>query len=138
MVGLTGLPVAAQETFTGDICGNKVSLVLKTPGADANPELKKFFGVWGKGKWENNACTGLAVLEIKGNVATIEYFYGAGANSPSQPPGSFVKTDAVMKGKQLFFNSRAGYPVYYELTGEGKLNGWFSANRMIDHLQKLK
>ncbi len=136
-VAAIALPAAAQQHFQGDICGNKADVILKTPGADANPELKKFFGVWGKGKWDNNLCTGLAVTEVKGNTATVQYFYGAGSGSDSPVPGSFVKTDAVMKGKYLSFTSLKGYAVSYELTG-GQLKGWFGNVSTSDRLQKLQ
>ncbi|MCF8533461.1 MAG: hypothetical protein K9G48_10695 [Reyranella sp.] len=139
IVGLFGaliaMPAVAQERFTGDLCGNKADLVLKTPGADANPELKKFFGVWDKGKWDYGMCNALAVTEINGNAATVHYFYGVGVGTSA--PGSFVKTDAVMKGKHLFFKSKLGYDVSYELTG-GQLMGWFGTTTITDKLQKLK
>jgi len=125
---------AAQETFTGDLCGQKVNLVLKTPGADANPELKKFFGVWGKGKWDINMCNAIAMTEINGNVATVYYFYGIGDRTST--PGFFVETGAVMKDKSLSF-VRKGYPVTYDLT-DGQLMGWYGATKLSDKLQKLK
>ena len=129
---------AAEETFSGDLCGNQVNLVLKTPAANADPKLKKHFGVWGLGKWDNGMCTALAVTEINGSVATVHYFYGAGMppNAPGMP-GSFVKTDAVMKGKYLFFKSKLGYDVTYELTN-GQLMAWFSTVTLSDKLQKLQ
>jgi hypothetical protein len=130
-------PAAAQQHFQGDICGNKADVVLKTPGADANPELKKFWGVWGKGKWDNHMCTGLVVSEINGTTATIQYFYGSGSPPDSPVPGSFIKKDAVMKGKYLSFTSLKGYAVSYELTG-GQLKGWFGNVSTSDRLQKLQ
>ena len=80
----------------------------------------------------------LAVTEINGSVATVHYFYGAGMppNAPGMP-GSFVKTDAVMKGKYLFFKSKLGYDVTYELTN-GQLMAWFSTVTLSDKLQKLQ
>ena len=137
MVGLTGLPVAAQDRFTGDLCGNKADIVLKTPGPDANSELKKFFGVWGKGEWDNGTCFALAVTEVNGNVATIQYFYGTGAPPDSVVPGSFVKTDAVMKGNYLSFTSMKGFPHSYQLVG-GQLKGWVGQLTIRNNLQKLQ
>ena len=131
------LPVAAQDRFTGDLCGNKADVVMKTPAADANPELKKFFGVWGKGKWENNLCTALAVTEVSGNTATVRYFYGAGIPPNDTMPNSFAKADAVMKGKYLFFKSLKGFDVSYELVN-GQLMGWFGNIKLTERLQKLQ
>lgn len=130
-------PVVAQDRFTGDLCGNKADVVLKAPGPDANPELKKFIGVWGKGKWENNLCTALAVTEVNGNTATVRYFYGAGMPPNDTNPGSFVKADAVLKGKYLFFKSLKGFDVSYELVG-GQLMGWFGNIKLTERLQKLQ
>ncbi|OGC88259.1 hypothetical protein A2419_00965 [Candidatus Adlerbacteria bacterium RIFOXYC1_FULL_48_26] len=129
---------APDQVFSGKLCDVKVDVVLKTPGADANPELKKFFGVWGEGVWENSACTALAVTEVNGNVATVLYVYGAGSNSVSSPPGSFVIQDATVVKGQLFFKSRKGYSVYYQLTSQGRLDGQFGTNLMKRHLPKLR
>lgn len=137
VVALLSVPGMAQDRFAGDLCGNKADVVLKAPGPDANPELKKFFGVWGKGKWINDICTALAVTEINGNTATVQYFYGAGRPPDSTVPNSFVKTDAVMKGKYLFFKSMKGYDVTYEVV-DGQLMGWFGNTKLADRLQKLR
>jgi len=130
-------PVVAQERFTGDLCGNKADVILKTPGADANPELKKFYGVWGNGKWINDICTALAVTEVNGNTATVQYFYGAGRPPDSTVPSSFIKTDAVMKGKYLYFRSMKGFEVTYELV-DGQLMGWFGNVKLAERLKKLQ
>ena len=126
---------AAQETFTGDLCGNKVvNLVLKTPGADADPEMMKRFGVWGDGEWDFGMCNAIAVTEINGKVATVHYFYGIGVGVSA--PGFVVVKDAVMKDKSLFF-TRKGYPVTYDLVN-GQLTGWYGATKLTRNLKKLK
>ncbi len=135
-IAASALPAAAaQQHFKGDICGNKVDIDLKVPGADANPKLKEFFGVWGKGRWSTSTCTGLIVSEINGDKATVHYYYGAGPDAPAA--GTFTKTDAVMKGKYLFFKSLRGYDVSYEPTGN-QLKGWFGTVTLTDRLQKLQ
>jgi len=126
------MPASAQEF---DLCGNKANVILKTPGADASPELKKFWGVWGKGEWAGSICNALVVSEVNGDKATVEYFYGSAPGVPK--PGSFVSADATMKGKYLFFKSSKGSDVSYEFTG-GQLNGWFGSTALDKKLQKLK
>lgn len=132
---LAGLPAAAQDRFAGDLCGNKVDVVMKAPAPDANPELRKFHGAWGKGKWATGICNGIVVSEVTPTSATVHYFYGTGPGVPN--PGSFVKTDAVMKGKYLFFKSALGADVSYEMSGN-QLTGWFGNTKLADPLQKLQ
>lgn len=86
------VPAAAQEKhYQGDICGNRADIVLKTPSDDANVQLKQFFGVWGKGMWSTRMCTGLAVTEVNGNTATVQYFYGAGTLPTQRCPARSLR-----------------------------------------------
>jgi hypothetical protein len=72
---------------------------MKAPGADANPELRKFHGAWSKGKWATGTCNGIVVSDVTAPSATVYYFYGAGPSVRNTD--SLGKTDAVMKGKSL-------------------------------------
>jgi hypothetical protein len=135
LVAAIALPAAAQQHYQGDICGNKVDVDLKAPDANANAQLKPFYGVWAKGRWSTSTCTGLIVSEINGDNATVHYYYGAGPDAPT--PGTFTKTDAVMKGKSLYFHSLKGYELSYEMTSSG-LKGWFGTTRTDQNLQKLQ
>jgi len=132
-VATAALPAAAGE-YT--LCGNKANVVLKTPGADADPTLKQYFGIWDNGKWSTGICNGLVVSEVNGNKATVTYYYGAGPGA-SATPGSFTKTDATMKGKYLSFKSEKGADVSYELAG-GELKGWFGNTELSKKLQKAQ
>lgn len=137
-LALTALPAtAADQHFQGDLCGNKVDVVLKIPDASANPKLKEFFGVWGNGKWSTGTCTGLIVSEINGDKPVVHYYYGAGPDAPAA--GVYTPADPGLKsGKWLFFHSSKGYEVSFEQVGTNQLKGWFGINKTSQNLQKIQ
>lgn len=125
---------SAQQRYQGDLCGNKVDVVLTTPDANANPTLKQFFGVWGDGKWSTTTCAGLIVSEINGDKAVVHYYYGAGPDAPHA--GVYAPSDAGLKsGKWLLFHSSKGFEVSFELVGD-QLKGWFGNNKTAENLKK--
>jgi hypothetical protein len=137
-LAMMALPASAAEShFQGDLCGNKVDVVLKTPGPDANPKLKEFFGVWGNGRWTTGTCAGLIVSEINGDKPVVSYYYGSGADAAQA--GVYKPADPGLKSsKWLLFHSSKGYEVSFEPVGAKELKGWFGSVQTDKKLQKLQ
>lgn len=139
-LGITGMvaatDAAAQQRFTGDLCGNKVDTTIKAAPAGTDPKLAAYLGVWRDGKWESGTCNGLIVSEINGGKVTVTYYFGTGVGVPQ--PGSFTKTDAVLSGKYLSFLSLRGSKVMYEPAANETLKGWFDSMQTATNLKRAQ
>jgi hypothetical protein len=127
---------AAQQPFSGDLCGNKANVTIKPAPAGTDPKLVAFLGVWSGGKWESGTCNALVVSEINGGKATVTYYFGRGVDVPT--PGSFTKTDAAMSGKYLKFISLRGSTVMYEPASGGMIKGWFDSLQTVTNLKRAQ